>query len=62
MKREKPTPVLRRITKGGKAMSIFGNIFDFNRDGKTDIFEQAMGLAMLEELEKENDEDESDDL
>ena len=41
-------------------MGLFGNLFDFNRDGKTDIFEQAMGFAILEELEKEDDED--DDL
>ncbi|MBR3865862.1 MAG: hypothetical protein IKM67_04000 [Clostridia bacterium] len=45
-------------------MSIFGNMFDFNRDGKTDIFELSMGLALLDELENdgEDDGDEGDDL
>ncbi|MBQ2819156.1 MAG: hypothetical protein IJF14_02085 [Clostridia bacterium] len=45
-------------------MSIFGNMFDFNRDGKTDIFELSMGLALLDELENDVAEDgnEGDDL
>ena len=45
-------------------MSIFCNMFDFNHDGKTDIFELSMGLALLDELENDGAEDdnEGDDL
>lgn len=45
-------------------MSIFGNLFDFNRDGNTDVFEQAMGFAILDELSKEDEEgeDEGEDI
>ena len=44
-------------------MKLFGNLFDFNGDGHTDAFEAAMGFILMEELSKdEEDEDESDDL
>ena len=39
-------------------------LFDFNGDGAVSAWEMAMGLAMLEELEKEEaeeDEDEEDE-
>ena len=42
-------------------MSIFGGMFDFNHDGNTDVFEQAVGFAILDGLSKE-DGDESEDL
>lgn len=39
---------------------IFGNMFDFNRDGKLDCTEQAMEFMVLNELLKE--EKASDDI
>ena len=37
-------------------MGIFGNLFDLNRDGKLDAFEQAAELGFLAEMmEEEND-------
>lgn len=33
---------------------IFGGLFDFNMDGKTDGFEFAMGLHMIHEIEKKD--------
>lgn len=33
--------------------SIFGNLFDFNRDGKIDRFEKSMEIECVEECEKE---------
>lgn len=52
---------------------IFGGIFDFDLNGKTDDFELALGLCMIEEDEKRSkremefgglydDEDEDDAL
>lgn len=38
------------------------NFFDFNRDGKTDLIENALGFAILESLcEEEEDENSEDD-
>lgn len=34
---------------------IFGGIFDFNGDGHTDPSELAMGLMMLDSLDKEQE-------
>ena len=34
---------------------FFGGIFDFNRDGKTDVMEAMIGLQMLEDTNKEFD-------
>ena len=40
-------------------MGIFGNLFDFNRDGKLDPLEQAMDFGlfvqMMEELDQEDE-------
>lgn len=36
---------------------IFGELFDFNDDGKLDSFERASELALLEEMLKEERED-----
>ena len=49
-------------------MGLFGNLFDFDNDGKTDGFEEAIGLSFIfasaEEEEKqrvfEDDSDEDD--
>ena len=44
----------------------FDWLFDFNRDGKVDGFEQAMGLGMMmsimeqEEKEQKDEDDETD--
>ena len=45
-------------------MGIFGNLFDFNNDGKLDAFEKAAELGMLMEMidSEEEDEDEDDIL
>ncbi len=40
---------------------IFGNLFDFNRDGKMSPLETAMELALLAEMMKEDSEDENSD-
>lgn len=32
---------------------MFGSIFDWNRDGKTDVFEAALGLQLLHDLEEQ---------
>ena len=42
-------------------MSIFGNPFDLNGDGKTDFVEEAMMFAMLEEMEQEEESELNDD-
>lgn len=34
-------------------MGIFGNLFDFNRDGKVDLFEMEAGLQMTASSRKE---------
>lgn len=39
-------------------MSLFGNLFDFNGDGKTDFIEEMMGLEILSELEEDEEDDE----
>ena len=44
---------------GGNIMGIFGNLFDFNGDGKLDALEQAMDFGlfvqMMEELDQEDE-------
>lgn len=37
---------------------IFGEIFDFNGDGHTDIAEESLGFSIMEDM---MDEDESED-
>lgn len=32
---------------------IFGNMFDFNRDGKLDSFERGMEFGFIQSLDKE---------
>lgn len=34
---------------------LFGGLFDFNRDGSTDLFEMGTGLAMLDEMTREEE-------
>ena len=44
---------------------FFGNLFDFDGDGKLNSFEKAADLGaflnMVEELEKDEDDEENDD-
>ncbi|MCR4615498.1 MAG: hypothetical protein K5756_05055 [Clostridiales bacterium] len=42
-------------------MSIFGDLFDFNGDGKTDAFEEFFGLSMMNAFILGEDEGEDDD-
>ena len=42
----------------GISMSLFGNLFDFNGDGKTDFIEEMTGLEILSELEEDEEDDE----
>ncbi len=46
-------------------MGIFGDIFDFNHDGKMDAFEKAAEFSflmnMMDSCENENDSDEDGD-
>ena len=39
---------------------IFGNMFDFNRDGKLDCAKQAMEFMLLNELLKDDEKPERD--
>lgn len=42
-------------------MGIFdGPLFDFNGDGKTDVFEFAMAMSIIEDIEQEEREQEKD--
>ena len=34
---------------------LFGNMFDFNRDGHTDVGEAAVGFAIVDEVMKEEE-------
>ena len=40
-------------------MSIFGNLFDLNRDGKMDSFEKAAELGFLAHITESEQEDQS---
>ena len=40
---------------------IFGGLFDLNGDGETDLIEQAIGFSILDELSREDEEDEEED-
>ena len=42
-------------------MGIFGDMFDFNNDGKLDTFEKAAEFGMLMNLIESEEEDEDDD-
>lgn len=41
---------------------IFGGMFDFNGDGHTDFFEEATGFAILNEMMKEDNESDNDNV
>ena len=41
-------------------MGIFGNLFDFNGDGKTDLFEELVALDMMGVFDDEKDKDDED--
>ncbi|MCR4615491.1 MAG: hypothetical protein K5756_05020 [Clostridiales bacterium] len=41
-------------------MSIFGDLFDFNGDGKTDALEEFFGLSMMNAFVLGEDADEDD--
>lgn len=40
---------------------FFGGLFDFNGDGKTDLAEQFVAFKILEDIEKEESDEEDDD-
>ena len=43
-------------------MGIFGDLFDFNNDGKLDAFEKAAEFgAFMEMIDSEDDESEAED-
>ena len=39
---------------------FFGGMFDFNSDGQTDAIEAALGYQILDEMSREDDDNESD--
>lgn len=41
-------------------MGIFGNLFDFNRNGKTDPDEQAIEFAVSDEMMEEEEQEEEE--
>lgn len=41
-------------------MSIFGNLFDLNRDGKMDSFEKAAELGFLAHITESEQQDQSE--
>lgn len=41
---------------------LFGNFFDFNGDGDTDLFEEVVGMNIIKDIEKENNGDFDDDF
>ena len=48
--------------KGEKIMGIFGNLFDFNNDGKLDVFEKAAEFsAFMQMIESEEQDEEADE-
>ena len=40
---------------------FFGGMFDFNCDGRTDAVEAALGYQILDEMDREDDEDNDSD-
>lgn len=40
---------------------IFGGMFDFNGDGQTDAAEEALGFMILDEMSRDNIENEDDE-
>lgn len=41
-------------------MGIFGNLFDFNRNGKTDLDEQVIEFAVSDEMMEEEEQEEEE--
>lgn len=41
---------------------LFGSLFDFNGDGTTDISEEAVGYAILEDIMKDEECSDDNDL
>ena len=37
---------------------FFGGMFDFDGDGRTDLFEAYLGFQILEEMRREDDQEE----
>ena len=40
---------------------FFGGMFDFNGDGQTDAVEAVLGYQILDEMDREDDEDNDSD-
>ncbi len=40
---------------------LFGGLFDLNGDGETDLIEQAIGFSVLDEMSREDEDEEKDD-
>ena len=40
---------------------FFGGMFDFNGDGQTDAIEASIGFQVLDEMDREDDEDNDSD-
>ena len=40
---------------------FFGGMFDFNGDGQTDAVEAAIGFQVLEEMDRDDDEEAEED-
>ena len=40
---------------------FFGGMFDFNGDGRTDAVEAAIGFQVLEEMDRDDDEEAEED-
>ena len=41
-------------------MGLFGNLFDFDGDGKASLFEELLGLELLGFFDTEEDDDDKD--
>ena len=52
---------LNNVFKGEIIMGIFGDLFDFNNDGKLDAFEKAAEFGMLMQMIESEEQDEEDD-
>ena len=42
-------------------MSIFGDLFDFNNDGKLDAFEKAAELGLIMQIMESEEQEEEDE-
>ena len=40
---------------------LFGEMFDLNGDGETDMIEQAIGFSILDEMSRDGEDEEEDD-